>query len=76
MKRNRKSLTAFSVLSVGLLHWIRGVRADVINPPSVGGTSVSSDTLIIAGIVVSVIAVSSYLLLRRIRENSRKNVSK
>jgi amino acid transporter len=76
MRKNRKSLVALFVSSLGLFYFMREVLADIVAPSSNRGTSISLGTLVVAGIVVLVIAISSYLLLRRIRKSGKKNANK
>jgi len=76
MRKNKKFFAALLVFSLGLFYSMRKVHADVVAPGPSGGTFISSGTLVVAGIVVLVIAILSYLLLRRIRKSSKKDANK
>jgi hypothetical protein len=70
MWKNKRLFAAFLVITSGLLYSMCKVYADMVPTRPGGDTSISSGTLVLAGIVVLVIAISSYLLLRRIRKSS------
>jgi hypothetical protein len=74
VRKSEKFFSAFLVVSSGLFCFMREVRADIPAPPHSGGTVSSADILLMAGFVVFVIAILSYLLLRIIRRGSEKDV--
>jgi uncharacterized membrane protein len=76
MRKNKKGFAALLVFSLGSFYTICNVHADIVAPSPSGGTFISFGTLVVAGIVVLVIAIASYLLLRRIRKSSMKNANK
>ena len=75
MRKNKKGFAALLVFSLGLFYTVCNVHADIVAPSPGGGTFISFGTLVVAGIVVLVIAIASYLLLRRIRKSSMKNAN-
>lgn len=76
MGKSKKFFAAFLVLSSGLFFSMREVRADIPVPPLGGDTSIGAGTLFAAAVVVLVIAILSYLLLRRIRKRREKDAYK
>jgi hypothetical protein len=70
----KRFLLAFLVIASALF-WLE-VNADIVPTRHDSDSGISLDTLILAGVVVLVIAVLSYLLLRRIRKSGEKNASK
>lgn len=75
MSKNKRLLAAFLVIALGLFYSMRKAHADIVPPRPSGDTSISLSTVAVAGVVVLVIAISSYLLLRRIRKSREKDAT-
>jgi hypothetical protein len=76
VRKSERFFAVFLIFLSGLFYSVGEVLADIPVPPRGNGTVISADTLVAAGIVVLVIAVLSYLLLRRIRKGRKKDADK